>query len=156
MKNVILKDISLFMCVLFGTAHVAADPTVNADKLAPCPNSPNCVSSLSNNEKHFIEPFVYSGSFENARQKLIDILKNFRGAQRVSVKKNYVHVEFRSPIFRFVDDVEFYFPADEAIVHVRSASRLGYYDFGVNRRRAERLRSAFDGPANVSSGGLYD
>ena len=111
---------------------------------------------MSDNDKHFIKPFEYSDSIENARQKLIDILEKSRGVRLVKIESDYLHAEFRSPIFRFVDDVEFYFPDDEAIIHVRSASRLGYYDFGVNRRRAERLRSAFDGPANESSGGLYD
>ncbi|MGD8962243.1 MAG: DUF1499 domain-containing protein [Desulfobacterales bacterium] len=147
MKNVILKDVSIFMCVLFGTTHVAADTVTNADKLQPCPNSPNCVSSLSNDDQHFIKPFVYRGSFENARQKLIDILKKSRGVRLVSVEKKILHAEFRSLIFRFVDDVEFYFSAQQPIIHVRSASRSGYYDFGVNRRRVERLRSAFDNPA---------
>jgi uncharacterized protein (DUF1499 family) len=147
MKNVVLKDFSIVMCILFGSAHVAADPPVDADRLRPCPTSPNCVSSLSNDEKHYIKPFVYRKSLENARKKLIDILENSRGVRLVSVEKHYLHAEFRSLIFRFVDDVEFYFPTDQAIIHVKSASRSGYYDFGANRRRAERLRSAFEGPA---------
>ena len=87
---------------------------------------------------------MYSGSIENARQKLIDILKKSRGARVVSIEKSYLHAEFRSLIFRFVDDVEFYFPVEESVIHVKSASRTGYYDFGVNRRRLERLRSAFE------------
>ncbi|MGD8494520.1 MAG: DUF1499 domain-containing protein [Desulfobacterales bacterium] len=120
---------------------------MSADKLLPCPSSPNCVSSLSKDEKHFIKPFGYLGSFEKARQKLIDILQNSRGVRLVSVEQNYLHAEFRSLIFRFVDDVEFYFPAEQPIIHVKSASRSGYYDFGVNRRRVERLRSAFAGPS---------
>jgi len=57
---------------------------------------------------------------------------------------NYIHAEFRSSIFRFIDDVEFSFPTDKNIIHVKSASRKGYYDFGANRRRAERLRVTFD------------
>lgn len=147
MKNVILKDLPILMCVLFGAAHLAADTAASADKLLPCPTSPNCVSSLSNDEKHFIKPFAYSGNIENARQKLIDILKNSRGARLVSIEKAYLYAEFRSLIFRFVDDVEFYFPDGEPVIHVKSASRTGYYDFGVNRRRLERLRSAFEDQA---------
>ena len=56
---------------------------------------------------------------------------------------DYIHAEFRSLVFQFVDDVEFYFPPEKSIIHVKSASRSGYYDFGVNRRRVERVRAAF-------------
>lgn len=55
----------------------------------------------------------------------------------------YLHAEFRSLIFRFVDDVEFLLDADAGVIHVRSASRLGYSDLGVNRRRVEAIRQAF-------------
>ncbi len=141
-----LKDFSILICILFGTPQVAADTADSADKLLPCPDSPNCVSSLSDNDKHFIKPFEYNDSLENARQKLIDILKNSRGVRLAKIEGDYLHAEFRSMIFRFVDDVEFYFPAKQPIIHVKSASRSGYYDFGVNRRRLERLRSAFNKP----------
>lgn len=57
---------------------------------------------------------------------------------------NYIHAEFTSSIFRFVDDVEFYFETAEKIVQVRSASRKGYYDWGVNRRRIEKIRKSLD------------
>lgn len=133
----------IVFCILFGVSHVAAGTTAMPAKLSSCPDSPNCVSSLSNNKKHFIEPFKYTGSFENARQKLINILENTRRAHRVTIERDQIQVEFRSLIFRFVDDVEFYFPADESIIHVKSASRSGYYDFGANRRRVEHLRAAF-------------
>ena len=49
-----------------------------------------------------------------------------------------------SIVFQFVDDVEFYFPPDQTIIHLKSASRKGHYDFGANRRRVERLRSTFE------------
>ncbi len=141
-----LKDFSILICILFGTPQVAADAADRADTLLPCPDSPNCVSSLSDNDKHFIKPFEYSDSVENARQKLIDILENSRGVRLARIESDYLHAEFRSSIFRFVDDVEFYFPAEGSIIHVRSASRMGYYDFGANRRRTERLRAAFNEP----------
>lgn len=144
MKNLILKDFSVLICVVLGSSQVSADRAAGTDKLLPCPNSPNCVSSLSDNDKHFIKPFDYKDSIENARQKLIDILENSRGVRLVKTKSNYLHAEFRSVIFRFVDDVEFYFPEKQPLIHVKSASRSGYYDFGVNRRRIEHLRAAFN------------
>lgn len=113
------------------------------EKMSSCPDSPNCVSSLSKDKAHFVEPLRYKGSRGEARQKLIDILKNMRRTHLVKIEKDHIQVEFRSLIFRFVDDVEFYLPEDESIIHVRSASRSGYYDFGANRRRVERLRAAF-------------
>jgi uncharacterized protein (DUF1499 family) len=86
----------------------------------------------------------YAGSLADARQRLINILQNTKRVSLVKIEAQYIHAEFRSMIFQFVDDVEFYFPSEKSIIHVRSASRMGYYDFGVNRRRVERLRSAFE------------
>jgi uncharacterized protein (DUF1499 family) len=143
---VTIKDLSILFCILFGTTHVVAATTDSNKGLKPCPQSPNCVSSLSSDETHFISPFEYGDRLENARQKLIDILKHTRGVRLVEIKSDYLHAEFRSLIFRFVDDVEFYFPAEGSIIHVKSASCSGYYDFGVNRRRVERLRAAFNKP----------
>jgi uncharacterized protein (DUF1499 family) len=61
----------------------------------------------------------------------------------VEEKDDYLHAEARSLIFRFVDDVEFYLPAPEKVIHVRSASRVGYSDMGVNRKRVEEIRRRF-------------
>jgi uncharacterized protein (DUF1499 family) len=144
MKNLFSKQLSLCVCILLSATHAAAGPATQPNKLSPCPESPNCVSSLSNNKKHFIEPFDFKGGREEARQKLIHILKSTRRVHLVKVEADFIHAEFRSFIFRFVDDVAFYFPSEEGSIHVRSASRTGYYDFGANRRRVERLRSAFE------------
>jgi len=114
------------------------------DKLSPCPDSPNCVSSRSTDEAHFIEPLHYSSRPADARQKLIDILENTKRVRLVNVETDTIHAEFRSSVFRFVDDVKFWFPPDKPIIHVKSASRKGYYDFGANRRRVEWMRSAFE------------
>ena len=59
-------------------------------------------------------------------------------------EERYIHTEFTSAFFRFVDDVEFLLDDGTRTIHVRSASRVGYSDFGVNRRRVEELRSRFD------------
>ena len=92
-------------------------------------------------------PLQYAGSLSDARQKLIEVLKNTKRLILVKNEADYIQAEFRSLMFGFVDDVEFYFPPDEKIIHVRSASRTGYYDFGVNRRRVERLRNELEKPA---------
>lgn len=143
MRIMSLKNFSILICISLGATHVAAVRSASSELLSPCPESPNCVSSLSGNEKQFVEPFKYSGSIEKARQMLVSILENARRARLVKIEENYLHAEFRSLLLRFVDDVQFFLPADESIIHIKSASRSGYYDFGVNRRRVEQLRAEF-------------
>jgi len=140
MKNLFSKHLSLYVCILLSATHATAGP----NRLSPCPDSPNCVNSQSKDPARFIKPLRYTGDLADARQKLIDLLKNSKRTRLIQVETDYIHVEFRSLIFNFVDDVEFYFPSGDRIIHVRSASRTGYYDFGVNRKRVERLRARFE------------
>ena len=144
MKDLSPKRLSLYFCILLSAMNVEAGEADRPDKFSPCPDSPNCVSTQSTDQARFIEPLHYAGSLADARQKLIDILENEKRVRLVKVETDTIHAEFRSSIFQFIDDVEFYFPADQAIIHVKSASRKGYYDFGANRRRVERLRSTFE------------
>jgi len=117
--------------------------------LAPCPNSPNCVSSQApeSDHEHYIAPFRFSGDPAGAWQRLKAALL---AEKRVTIKveqSDYLRAEMRSLLFRFVDDIEFFLAADKGLVHVRSASRVGYSDFGVNRKRVERIRATFDSQA---------
>jgi uncharacterized protein (DUF1499 family) len=139
----IFKDLSVLICILLGTTRVVSASGDDMAVMMVCPQSPNCVSSVDKENKHFAEPIVYTVNRKEAMQKLINIIVNSRGARMVKTDENYIHAEFRSRVFRFVDDVEFYFPAEASIIHVKSASRTGYYDFGVNRRRVENIRAAF-------------
>ena len=140
MKNLFSKYLSLYVCILLSATHATAGP----NRLSPCPDSPNCVNSQSTDPARFIQPLRYTGDLADARQKLIDLLKDSKRTRLIQVETDYIHVEFRSLIFNFVDDVEFYFPSGDRIIHVRSASHTGYYDFGVNRKRVERLRARFE------------
>ena len=111
--------------------------------LAGCPDSPNCVSSTAMTKSlHIIGPFNYATSKEEARQALIDIIDSLPEAQWVVTDDDYLRAEFTSRWFKFVDDVEFQLSIP-TIIHVRSASRMGYSDLGVNRKRMEKLRSLF-------------
>ena len=112
-------------------------------KLAPCPDSPNCVSSQSTDESHHVEPLRYDGSFHEAQERLLSLLRSMDRVKIVTVESDYIHAEFISAFLHFVDDVEFCFDHEKKTIHVRSASRVGYYDLGVNRRRVERIRSRF-------------
>lgn len=112
-------------------------------ELSPCPKSPNCVSSLSEDESHYVKPLAYEGTVEKAKKKLIGVISSMKRSEIVAAEDNYLHATFVSFLFRFVDDVEFYFDDDRKIIHVRSASRTGYSDLGVNRKRVEEIRKRF-------------
>lgn len=114
---------------------------VKHGKLAPCPASPNCVSSRASDDAHRIAPIPYSGTLRETMAKLKAAIQSMNRAQIVTVTDRYLHVEFTSALFRFVDDVEFYFDADRNVIEVRSASRVGYSDLGVNRKRIETIRT---------------
>ena len=112
-------------------------------RLAKCPDSPNCVNSQAADEKHSVAPFTYDGSREEAFDRLKQAVSGLKRTQIVEERDDYLRIECTSALFRFVDDVEFYFP-EENVIHVRSASRLGYSDLGVNRKRVETLRELFN------------
>lgn len=119
-------------------------PGVTGGHLAPCPDKPNCVvSHTPDDADHYVTPIAYTGDRKAAHDRLIQVINTLPRTRITVEKPNYIHAEFTSAVFRFVDDVEFYFP-DEPVIHVRSASRLGYSDFGVNRNRIEKIRELFN------------
>jgi uncharacterized protein (DUF1499 family) len=120
-----------------------ADLGVTYGKLSPCPDSPNCVSSQSTDKKHYIQPLRYQDRLPEARDRVISVLHSMDRSTVVTVQENYIHAEFTSRLFRFVDDVEFYFDDEHKTIHLRSASRTGYSDLGVNRKRVEHIRNRF-------------
>lgn len=115
---------------------------VQAEHLAPCPSTPNCVVSQGGDREHQIAPIVYQGDRPQAYQALVQVLGVVPRTEIIKQTDDYIRAESRSRIFGFVDDVEFYFPATEPVIQMRSASRLGESDLGVNRRRLEQIRLA--------------
>jgi uncharacterized protein (DUF1499 family) len=120
---------------------------VKEGKLAPCKRSPNCVSSQADpaDREHYIAPIVFKGG---ALEAMAAVRKAVEGMERATVVRHesgYLYAEFRSKLLRFVDDVEFAADGKSGLIHVRSASRLGRRDFGVNRARVEALRSRIEG-----------
>ena len=111
-------------------------------KLRACPASPNCVSSDATDPEHRVEPIRLVGSPEQAFAKAREIVSGWPRTQIVSEAPGYLHAECKSRIMRFIDDLELALRAERAEIAVRSASRVGYSDMGVNRRRVERLRAA--------------
>ena len=118
--------------------------------LLSCPKSPNCVLSQASDPKHQIHPIHYTSSVEIAKEKLIKVIQSMDGTRIITQDEVYWHVEFTTRWLRFIDDVEFYFPESEALIHLRSASRSGYWDLGVNRKRVEKIRSRFEELARVN------
>ena len=112
-------------------------------KLHPCPKSPNCVSTQAIDKNQKIEPINYSGSLNEAKDKIINIIASFKRSKIITNEENYIHIEFRTATFRFVDDVEFLFDDKEKIIHFRSRARMGYSDMGVNRKRMEKITHLF-------------
>ncbi|MCG6533861.1 MAG: DUF1499 domain-containing protein, partial [Syntrophales bacterium LBB04] len=98
----------------------------------------------SSDKSHTIEPVPYGGPQQKAMEGLIDVIQGMKRCRIVTMEDHYIHAEFTSAIFRFVDDVEFYFDNEAKIIQMRSASRIGYSDFGVNRQRMEKVRSLFN------------
>ncbi|HBZ70992.1 MAG TPA: DUF1499 domain-containing protein [Deltaproteobacteria bacterium] len=108
--------------------------------LSPCPASPNCVSSDAADNAHQVPPLVLAVSPEKAWPALRMAVSSLPRTTIVDDSGQYLHAECRSAVFRFVDDLELHLRPDEGAIAVRSASRLGYSDFGVNRGRVETLR----------------
>lgn len=113
---------------------------VTEQRLAPCPDSPNCVSSFAKDAEHRVEPMSFDGSPEQVMQALQKVLQQRDRVEVVTQKPLYLYAEFTSLVFRFVDDVEFLIDPATKTLHFRSASRIGRSDLGVNRERIESLR----------------
>lgn len=110
-------------------------------QFAPCPTTPNCVSSQNQDREHAIAPFRYTTSPDDAFDKLKTILAAQPRVNILTATDDYVRAEFTIPIVGFVDDVEFYLDRAANVIQVRSASRLGESDLGVNRKRVETIRT---------------
>jgi uncharacterized protein (DUF1499 family) len=113
---------------------------VNAGQFAACPATPNCVSSQATDASHKIAPLAYTGDSTAALAKVKAAIVALPGSKIITESDNYIYAEFTSGLMGFVDDVEFY--GDDGAIQVRSASRLGESDLGVNAKRVEAIRSA--------------
>ncbi len=109
--------------------------------LRPCPNRPNCVNSDSNATER-ITPISFQGSPEQAYQQIETIIKKI-GGKIVKTNSKYLWATFTSTLFHFVDDVELRIEPEQHLIHIRSGARMGYSDFGVNKRRVAKIRKFF-------------
>ena len=140
------------------TARVPGNLRVRDGRLAPCPASPNCVCSQADDSEHWIAPLTVNGDVGGAMARLRTVVLETPRTVVTEETAVYLRVEFRSAIFRFVDDAEFWLEPEIRRIHLRSCSRAGHSDLGVNRQRAEWIRRAFtlvDRPASRSPAGSF-
>jgi len=130
------------MALLSCTGKRPVNIGVSDSGLAPCPTSPNCVSSDAVDNSHSIPPLQLDVPPNAAWKTARELVAQLPRTHIVQETSGYLHAECQSALLGFVDDLELHLRPAENIIAIRSASRLGYADFGVNRRRVEALRQA--------------
>ena len=150
MKTAVLVLLALILAVvlLFAWRSYASrqsPPTLDLveGRLRPCEARPNCVASEGSGAEHAIAPFPYRGDRAASERALNAALATLPRTQVHRRQGDYWHATQQSGLFRFIDDIELRFDDASATVHLRSASRVGYSDLGVNRKRVEALRAAY-------------
>ena len=135
---------ALFSCA--GTRPT--DIGITDGRLAPCPSSPNCVSSDADpgDTTHYVAPLAIRGDASDAWKAAGDAVAALPRTEIITQSDDYLYAECTSALMGFVDDLELHLRPTEGIIAVRSASRLGYGDMGVNRARIESLRTALSSP----------
>ena len=136
-----LLAIGIFTMPLFSCSGTRPNLGIRDGRLAACPGSPNCVSSDAADNAHAVAPFQLTSSPQEGWRALRIVIDGLPRATIISSLDDYLHVECTSAVFGFVDDLELHLRPSEKLIAVRSASRLGRSDFGVNRKRVEQLRS---------------
>jgi len=116
--------------------------------VASCSSLPNCVSSRARNRAHRMPPIGFTGPVEAAQARLVRAIRRMPRSEIVKDEPGYVVVIFRSKLFGFIDEAEFAFDekgreVNSPEINFHSGTRNGYYDFGVNRSRIEKIREAF-------------
>jgi len=132
------KIIFYIIFMTLSTANLAN--STSEKKLPPCRDSPNCVSSQAEDVKHYIEPFKITGNPEEAWKALKKTLNSQSRMVITHETDDTIHAEATSLVFGFVDDINVILDTKTNLIHIRSASRTGHSDFGVNRKRIEALR----------------
>ncbi|HEX7249192.1 MAG TPA: DUF1499 domain-containing protein [Burkholderiales bacterium] len=117
-------------------------------RLAPPKRTPNCVSSQADpaDTEHYIAPIAFKGTLAEAMAAAKRAIESMERSLVVREERGYVYAEFTSRLLGYVDDLELLFDEKAGVFHVRSASRLGRKDFGVNRKRVEALRGLIRSP----------
>jgi uncharacterized protein (DUF1499 family) len=129
----------LFISSILICEVIMANPIVK--EIKTCPDSPNCVSTMVSSTKHRMDPWAYSGEKEALMKTVKDKVLSEHRVELKDSGVDYFHFVFTTPFMRFKDDVWMYFDDTNKKVHFKSASRLGYSDMGLNKKRMKRLKS---------------
>ena len=124
-----------------GLSAIVTIMALTAIPLQTCPSSPNCVSSQAT-DSHYIEAFPANGDMKAVFDRLKEILERHSDTSIIATDERTVQVEFRTTL-GFIDDGLFVMDEQNRVIHIRSASRSGYWDFGKNRRRMEEIRQEY-------------
>jgi uncharacterized protein (DUF1499 family) len=144
---IVACSIGVTLTVSGGEMFAGKRPTnlgVESGKLTACPETPNCVNSQAQDAQHKIEPLTYKSTPAKAIADLKTVIENMEKTKIITETENYLYAEFSTKLMGFVDDVEFFLDEGANVIHVRSASRLGQSDLGVNRKRVETIRAKFN------------
>ena len=150
-----LSVLAVAACALASMTGCAGTPAHGPDRegrLAPCPSTPNCVSSDDAGSRA-IEPLTIAGDPAEAWRALAEHLGELRGVTIVERSDGYLRAEARTRLLRFTDDVEFVLRANAGQIAMRSASRIGFSDLGTNRRRLESIRASLASTGVVKDAG---
>ncbi|MFC7062705.1 DUF1499 domain-containing protein [Halobacillus seohaensis] len=113
-------------------------------QLAPCPKSPNCVSTSTEDYDKSMEPLPLLRSLTKTKKTIRSLIHQMERCEIIEETDNYLYVIFKSKVMKFKDDVEFYLNEETGLLHFRSSSRIGYSDFGVNRKRMEKFSESYN------------
>lgn len=120
-------------------------PGLIAGRLAPCPDKPNCVNSeFVEDKSHYISNLNYPAEKSEEIMDLLKAVIQEAGGEIQSEQDSYMAFTFTVSIFGFVDDLEFRQDKSTNIIHLRSASRVGHSDLGINRKRVELISNNFN------------
>ncbi|GEN53062.1 DUF1499 domain-containing protein [Halobacillus faecis] len=117
---------------------------VKNGRLSDCPKSPNCVSTQTEQEEKKMTALAFSKDLETTKSVIKEVLSEMERTAVETENENYIHAVVESKWMKFKDDVEFYFDQEEEVVHFRSASRVGYSDFGVNKKRMKDFSEHYE------------
>ena len=119
------------------------------DPMAPCPDRPNCVSSEAQDSRHAVAPMQLAGRSDTEWTDLQALVSQVPRTRIVTATDRYLHVTVKSKFLGFIDDLELMRDPSSGRIAIRSASRSGHYDLGVNRRRVENLRAQLKAAALI-------
>lgn len=142
---IVLVDIVVFAGLSFLAGRSRRNPprNVGTGSVGEGTGKPNCVSSVDKNPERAIEPFIFQTDPESVWEAAVEAVGALDRTEIIRNTGTYLHAEVSSSFFKFVDDLELQMIPGENVIHVCSASRIGYSDMGANRSRVEELRNQF-------------